>query len=241
MIPITFQPLTGPDYDNPRPVQFFAEGYAYKILGLIPSDTHLFGTGDGKPLHLLGTDKFGRDIFSRGAIGSRISLAIALIGVAFITLVGTLVGIAAGYLGGRFDRWSQAVVEIVLAFPQLPLYLTLTTLIPITAPTSVFLAFVVFGHRGARLGAAGARGARQDHVARPHRICARRASRRRIRQPHHCPAYFPECPEPHHRLRDARHPGHHPLGILPRLPRLRREAAADFLGPDAAGHRRRFR
>ncbi len=142
--PITFQPLTGPDYDNPRPVQFFAEGYAYKILGLIPSDTHLFGTGDGKPLHLLGTDKFGRDIFSRGAIGSRISLTIALIGVAFITLVGTLVGIAAGYLGGRFDRWSQAVVEVVLAFPQLPLYLTLTTLIPVTAPTSVFLSFVVF-------------------------------------------------------------------------------------------------
>jgi peptide/nickel transport system permease protein len=142
--PITFQPLTGPDYDNPRPIQFFANGYAYKILGLIPSDTHLFGTGDGKPLHLLGTDKFGRDIFSRGAIGSRISLAIALTGIAFITLVGTLVGIAAGYLGGRFDRWSQAVVEIVLAFPQLPLYLTLTTLIPVTAPTSVFLSFVVF-------------------------------------------------------------------------------------------------
>ena len=142
--PITFQPLTSPDYDNPRPIQFFAEGYSYKILGLIPSDTHLFGTGDGKPLHLLGTDKFGRDIFSRGAIGSRISLAISLIGVAFITLVGTLVGIAAGYLGGRFDRWSQAVVEVVLAFPQLPLYLTLTTLIPVTAPTSVFLSFVVF-------------------------------------------------------------------------------------------------
>jgi peptide/nickel transport system permease protein len=141
--PVTFQPVIGPDLDNPRPIKFFVEGYPYKVLGLIPSDTHLFGTADGKPFHLLGTDKFGRDILSRGILGSRISLAIALITVAFITIVGTAVGITSGYLGGRFDAWTQRIVEVILAFPQLPLYLTLTTLIPVTAPTSVFLTFVV--------------------------------------------------------------------------------------------------
>ncbi len=141
--PITFQPLIGPDYDNPRPIKFFVRGYKYKTLGLIPSDLHLFGTDDGKPFHLLGTDKFGRDILSRGIVGSRISLAIALVTVAFITIVGTLVGMTSGYLGGRFDTWTQRVVEIFLAFPELPLFLTLTTLIPVTAPTSVFLIFVV--------------------------------------------------------------------------------------------------
>ena len=141
--PVTFQPLSGPDYDNPRPIKFFVKGYPYRLLGLIPSQTHLFGTDDGKSFQVLGTDKFGRDILSRGIVGSRISLAIALTAVAFITIVGTFVGIMSGYLGGRFDAWTQRVVEVVLAFPQLPLYLTLTTLIPVTAPTSVFLTFVV--------------------------------------------------------------------------------------------------
>ncbi len=141
--PITYQPIIGPDYDNPRPIKFFVRGYAYRLLGLIPTNIHLFGTEDGKPFHLLGTDKFGRDILSRGIVGSRISLAIALITVAFITVIGTLVGITSGYLGGRFDAWTQRIIEVILAFPQLPLYLTLTTLIPVTAPTSVFLTFVV--------------------------------------------------------------------------------------------------
>ena len=58
-------------------------------------------------------------------------------------MVGTLVGITSGYLGGRFDAWVQRFVEFVLAFPQLPLYLALTTLIPITAPSNVFIAFVI--------------------------------------------------------------------------------------------------
>ena len=141
--PITFQPIIGPDYANPRPIKFFVEGYKYKLLGLIPANTHLFGTDDGKPFHLLGTDKFGRDILSRGFVGSRLSLAIALVTVAVITIIGTLVGMTSGYLGGRFDAWTQRFVEIVLAFPELPLFLTLTTLIPVTAPTSVFLVFVV--------------------------------------------------------------------------------------------------
>lgn len=141
--PITFQPLTGPEKDNPTPVGLFVKGHAYRLLGLIPTDIHFFGSVDGRPMHLLGTDKFGRDILSRGIVGSQISLTIALIVVAITTSVGSLVGIASGYLGGRIDLWVQRFVEFVLAFPQLPLYLALTSLIPVTAPSNIFIAFVI--------------------------------------------------------------------------------------------------
>ena len=63
--------------------------------------------------------------------------------VLLTTTVGTLVGISSGYLGGRLDAWVQRFVELILAFPQLPLYLALTTLIPVTAPSNVFIAFVI--------------------------------------------------------------------------------------------------
>ncbi|TIR41929.1 MAG: ABC transporter permease, partial [Mesorhizobium sp.] len=71
---------------------------------------------------------------SRAILGSRVSLMIALTVVFIITLIGTSVGMVSGYFGGRFDVWMQRFVELVLAFPQLPLYLALTTLIPVTAP-----------------------------------------------------------------------------------------------------------
>ncbi|MFP3543873.1 ABC transporter permease [Rhizobium sp. SIMBA_035] len=142
--PVTFQPIVGPDYDNPRVLGFFVKGAEYRLLGLIPADRHFFGTVDGEPVHFLGTDKFGRDVLSRAIIGSRISLMIALTVVFIVTIVGTTVGMVSGYFGGSFDVWVQRFVELVLAFPQLPLYLALTSLIPITAPTNVFLAFVIF-------------------------------------------------------------------------------------------------
>ncbi|WP_157019128.1 ABC transporter permease [Mesorhizobium xinjiangense] len=141
--PITFQPLTGPDLENPIALGFLVKGSPYRLFGLIPAKRHFFGARDGQPVHFLGTDKFGRDILSRGIVGARISLAIALIVVSITTVVGTLVGIASGYLGGRADTWLQRIVELVLAFPQLPLYLALASLIPATASSNVFLAFVI--------------------------------------------------------------------------------------------------
>ncbi|MBC7476687.1 MAG: ABC transporter permease [Pseudorhodobacter sp.] len=141
--PVTFQPLNGPDMDHPRHLTLFGKGSAYHLFGLIPMDRHLIGVVDGSPLHLLGTDKLGRDILSRGIYGSRLTLMISLVSITLITIIGTLLGITSGYLGGRFDMWFQRFVEVILAFPQLPLYLALATLIPPTAPSYLFLSFVI--------------------------------------------------------------------------------------------------
>ncbi|MER8725879.1 ABC transporter permease [Mesorhizobium sp. M1027] len=141
--PITFQPVVGPDYDHPRLLGFFVKGAEYRLLGLLPANRHFFGSTDGQPVHFLGTDKFGRDVLARAIYGSRISLMIALTVVFIVTVIGTTVGMVSGYFGGTFDVWVQRFVELVLAFPQLPLYLALTSLVPVTAPTNVFLAFVI--------------------------------------------------------------------------------------------------
>ena len=141
--PITFQPVIGPDYDNPQVLGLFVKGAPYHLFGLIPAERHLIGAVDGTPVHFLGTDKFGRDVLSRIFYGSRISLMIALTVVTIVTVIGTTVGMVSGYFGGRFDAWTQRLVELILAFPQLPFYLALTSLIPVTAPTHVFIAFVI--------------------------------------------------------------------------------------------------
>ena len=239
--PITFQPIVGPDYANPKNLGFFVKGFSYRLLGLIPTDRHFFGATDGTPVNFLGTDKFGRDVLSRIFYGSRVSLMIALTVVFIVTVVGTTVGMVSGYFGGRFDAWMQRFVELVLAFPQLPLYLALTSLIPVTAPTNVFLAFVIFVMSA--LGwAQMSREVRGKTLALgPDRICPGCDGDRRHRPAHHLPAYFPERHEPRHCRRDASNPERGSPGILPRLSRLCSEAAANLLGADVAGYRHLFR
>src|SRR5215467_9727365 len=68
---------------------------------------------------LFGTDQVGRDTFSRVIYGARTSLFVAFSAVLLGTTVGSLWGVACGYLGGRFDLASQRVMEILQAFPDL--------------------------------------------------------------------------------------------------------------------------
>ena len=233
--PVTFQPIVGTDYDNPRLLGFFVKGADYNLFGLIPGNRHFFGSSDGQPVHFLGTDKFGRDVLSRAIYGSRISLIIALTVVFIVTVVGTTVGMISGYFGGTLDTWIQRFVELVLAFPQLPLYLALTSLIPVTAPTNVFLGFVIFV-----MSALG--WAQMSREVRARRWRSRASSMCGPPWPSARPtgASFSSTSfrtyEPCHRCRDAGDPDRGAAEILPRLLRFRREAPADFLGPDAAGY-----
>ncbi|KKB13311.1 peptide ABC transporter permease [Devosia geojensis] len=79
--------------------------------------------------HLLGTDNFGRDLWSRMVFGARVSLSIALISVACSAVIGTVVGLVAGYFGGWVDQVLMRVTDIFLGFPAIVLALAIVAVL----------------------------------------------------------------------------------------------------------------
>ena len=76
-------------------------------------------------LHWLGTDNFGRDLWTRIALGARISLAISICSVALAMFIGGILGVVAGYFGGWTDLLLMRLADIFLGFPSLLLALGL--------------------------------------------------------------------------------------------------------------------
>ncbi len=135
------------------PIRLFARGETYTFWGLFETNIHLFGVGEpvpvtsayerleqelGEPppqsdhasIHLLGTDSIGHDLFSRILYGSRVSLTIGLVGVTVTFVVGLIFGSISGYFGGTIDNLIQRGIEIIQAFPTLPLWMALAAILP---------------------------------------------------------------------------------------------------------------
>jgi len=83
----------------------------------------------GLPEYLLGTDPLGRDVLSRMIYGSRVSLVVGVAVIAIACTFGTVVGLIAGYFGGRIDNILMRIVDLQTAFPGLLVALAIITMI----------------------------------------------------------------------------------------------------------------
>jgi peptide/nickel transport system permease protein len=132
--PETFAREYEPDKSVVYPVKFFVRGTEYSFLGLFDTDIHLFGVAEGGTLFLLGTDKLGRDLFSRILYGSAISLSIGLLGVITSFVLGAILGGVSGFYGGAIDMIIQRIIVFLTSIPTIPLWMALSAAVPIDWP-----------------------------------------------------------------------------------------------------------
>ncbi len=118
--PVTLRKKYNLDKTKKFPIYFFVRGSKYKFWGLWETGIHLFGVKEGY-IFLLGTDRMGRDMFSRILYGARISTTIGLVGVIISLFLGIIIGGFSGYYGGSFDNIVQRTIEVIRSIPTIPL------------------------------------------------------------------------------------------------------------------------
>ena len=130
----TFKRVYEVDASEKIPVRFFARGFEYKFLGLIRTDRHIIGVGEGRAaaevISLLGADVQGRDQWSRLMLATRISMSIGLVGVALSLFLGITLGGISGFYGGLVDTVIQRGIEILRSVPTIPLWMGLAAALP---------------------------------------------------------------------------------------------------------------
>lgn len=111
--------------------------YEPNAIGDMASTRHL----SPSLAHLMGTDKFGRDVFTRVLYGARISLSIGFVAVSISVTLGTVIGAVSGYFAGLVDTVLMRFVDMLISFPRLVLLITVIALFE----PSIFTVIVVLG------------------------------------------------------------------------------------------------
>ena len=128
--PETWELTYTEDRSQRYPIRFFTRGAPYKMWSFLPLERRLFGVAEPGKIFLFGTDRLGRDLFSRVIYAARVSLSIGLVGVAFSFVLGCILGGISGYFGSKADVIIQRVIEIFMSLPQIPLWIALAAALP---------------------------------------------------------------------------------------------------------------
>ncbi|WP_430470156.1 ABC transporter permease [Thalassospira lucentensis] len=140
----TLKPNYVPNMDRVDRLRFFCSGDDYEFWGMIKTDFHFVCPAQDGTLFVFGTDRLGRDMFSRIIYGARVSLTIGLVGITVSFFLGIVIGGAAGYYGGWVDATAQRVIEVIRSLPEIPLWMALSAALPVTwSPILIYFGITI--------------------------------------------------------------------------------------------------
>jgi peptide/nickel transport system permease protein len=127
------------------PVAFFGTGFKWKVFGLFETNRHLVvPTDPNQRIFLLGSDRLGRDQWSRIMHGTQTSMTVGLVAVALSVILGVVLGGISGYVGGKTDSVIQRLIELLQSVPTIPIWLALSAALPRDwTPIQIFFAITV--------------------------------------------------------------------------------------------------
>jgi peptide/nickel transport system permease protein len=128
--PVQYRFVFDVNEDVRIPLRFFVRGDEYTLFGRIKSNMHLFGADGNHRVYPFGADGLGRDMLARTLQGGQISMTVGLVGVSLSIILGSIMGTVSGYYGGVTDDIMQRIIEVIMAFPTVPLWAALAAALP---------------------------------------------------------------------------------------------------------------